>query len=129
VKNEANDGLELFEALESERIRRMIGRDCEGLARVLCDSLMYGHSNGIVDDKASLLRSIADNLVQYVRIESRLDHIVWISPRAAAISGWLTTDVILKQQSKSVSGRYLAIWVQAQEHWQLQALQGSNAPK
>jgi hypothetical protein len=128
VANLTDDSKRLFDALETERIQMMIHRDIEGLSNLLSDSLIYGHSSGLLDDKASLLDTIRSNVVRYVRVDSQLDCITYVTPETAVIGGWLRTEVIIKQEPKSVYGRYMAVWTHGLKRWQLQALQGSNVP-
>ena len=45
-------------ALEDRRCAAMTGADADALAAMLHDDLVYTHSSGVVDDKASYLGAI-----------------------------------------------------------------------
>jgi hypothetical protein len=54
--------------LEKTRYEALTNRDTTTLSRILADDLVYIHTNGVVDDKSSLLRNIATGALEYLFI-------------------------------------------------------------
>jgi hypothetical protein len=52
-------------AMEKMRFDAMIRRDTATLSRILANDLIYIHTNGVIDNKTSLLKSIAAGSVVY----------------------------------------------------------------
>jgi hypothetical protein len=52
-------------AMEKMRFDAMIRQDTVTLSRILANDLIYIHTNGVIDDKTSLLKSIASGSVVY----------------------------------------------------------------
>jgi len=52
-------------AMEKMRFEAMIRQDTTTLSRILANDLIYINTNGVVDDKSSLLKSIATGSVVY----------------------------------------------------------------
>ena len=52
-------------AMEKMRFDAMIRQDTVTLSRILANDLIYIHTNGVIDDKRSLLKSIASGSVVY----------------------------------------------------------------
>ncbi len=54
--------------LEKTRYEALTSRDTTTLSRLLADDLVYIHTNGVVDDKSSLLKNIATGALEYLFI-------------------------------------------------------------
>lgn len=52
--------------LEKTRYEALTNRDTTTLSRILADDLIYIHTNGVVDNKSSLLRNIATGALEYL---------------------------------------------------------------
>lgn len=52
-------------AMEKLRFDAMIRQDTVTLSRILAKDLIYIHTNGVIDDKSSLLKSIASRAIVY----------------------------------------------------------------
>jgi ketosteroid isomerase-like protein len=122
----ADDLLTQMQGLENRRIALTLSGDFDALAEVLSNSLLYGHSTGTLDSKASMLKLLREGTVEYDSIESNLDAAISLAPDIVVVSGLLTTCVKVLGQPRSLSGRYMAVWRQREGQWQLEALQGSN---
>lgn len=55
-------------ALEKKRFELMIHQDTTQLSRMLADSLIFIHSSGVIDNKASLLKDVASGRIVYLFI-------------------------------------------------------------
>src|SRR5262245_64705019 len=56
-------------ALDDERFAAMTAGDRAAIERLLADDLTYVHSNGTVDDKASLLEALSSGKLRYLEID------------------------------------------------------------
>ena len=63
-------------ALERARAQALMNADVDTLSGMLDDDLLYVHSSGGTDDKANLLRSIAEGAVVYRTIELTVDQVM-----------------------------------------------------
>lgn len=122
----ANALLANMQRLEDYRIVLTLSGDFDMLADVLSDNLVYGHSTGSLDTKASMLKLLREGTVEYVSIVSELDVASRLASGIVLVSGMLTTQVKVLGQLKELSGRYMAVWRQDGDQWKLEALQGSN---
>ena len=122
----ANDLLANMQGLEDYRIGLTLSGDFDMLADVLSDNLVYGHSTGSLDSKASMLNLLREGTVEYVSMVSELDVASRLASGVVLVSGMLTTHVKVLGQPRELSGRYMAVWRQNGDQWQLEALQGSN---
>ena len=55
-------------AMEKVRFDALITRDTAALSRLLADDLVFMHTNGVIENKASLLKSIATGSLEYLFI-------------------------------------------------------------
>ena len=75
-------------ALEKKRIEAMTHRDTTMLSGLLADSLIYVHSSGVIDNKASFLKDIASGRIVYLfilteKVTASIDgNYAWIYGRA-----------------------------------------------
>ena len=121
-----NDLLLNMQSLEDYRIVLTLSGDFDLLADVLSDNLVYGHSTGSLDTKASMLKLPREGTVEYVSIKSALDVATRLASGVVPVSGMLDTRVKVLGQLKELSGRYMAVWCQNGDQWKLEALLGSN---
>jgi len=63
--DEAQQLAALAQAIEDRRVACLLAGDFDAVAGMLGEGLIYGHSTGLVDDKASLLASYRSGKVQY----------------------------------------------------------------
>ena len=109
-------------ALERRRYDAMTGNDQGALATLLHDDLVYTHSSGLIDTKASYMESISSGRVQYQQIELG-DQQVKLLGDVAVIIGGSRIDVVVRGTSKSLSLRSLAVWAATAAGWQFVAWQ------
>lgn len=109
-------------ALESRRYDAMTGNDQATLATLLHDDLIYTHSTGLIDTKASYMESISSGRVQYKRVEIA-DQQVKLLGDVALIIGGSRIDVVVKGTPKSLTLRSLAAWTSTANGWQFIAWQ------
>jgi ketosteroid isomerase-like protein len=114
--------------LEDERYAAMLGKDVAALERLLHRDLVYMHSSGIADSKASYIAGVRDRVWDYHNIE-RSDQTVRLAGTLALVFNRLKIDLSVRGVAKSLNNRALAVWVADDGGaWRLIALQSGIAP-
>ena len=108
--------------LEDERYATMVAKDVDALARLLHDDLVYMHSSGVADTKASYIAGIRDGVWDYRKIE-RGDQTVRMHAGVALVFNRLMIDIAVRGVAKLLNNRALAVWVRDGSSWQLIAVQ------
>lgn len=122
-----NDPLALVQSLETRRCALMVSGDLSELEKLLSESLIYGHSNGTLDDRDSFLTLLRSGKLRYLGVTPVLDRAITVADGAIAATGFLDTHARVGDAEKKLRGRYLVVWRQAAAGWQLHALQGSSS--
>lgn len=113
--------------LEDERYAAMLGKDIGALERLLHPDLVYMHSGGVADDKASYIAGVRDRVWDYTRI-ARSDQTVRLAGTLALVFNRLKIDLSVRGVAKSLDNRALAVWVNESGAWRLIALQSGMVP-
>jgi ketosteroid isomerase-like protein len=117
-----------IQRLEDERYAAMLGKDVAALERLLHPDLVYMHSSGIADTKASYIAGVRDGVWTYHRIE-RSDQTVLRHGTLALVFHALKMDISVRGAPKSLNNRALAVWVADEAGvWRLIAVQSGIAP-
>jgi hypothetical protein len=108
------------------RLPAQVAADVPRLERLFAAELRFGHPNGAVDDKASLLGRVASGALRYERLAVR-DLSVQPAGGAALVRG--TADVRAVGPSGPVDATltYLAVWTRRDGRWELLAYQSARA--
>ncbi|MFM7320919.1 MAG: nuclear transport factor 2 family protein [Armatimonadota bacterium] len=118
-------------ALEADKARRdaMVAADIAKLTPLLADNLVYTHSSGKVDTKASLLEAIRTGSLDYEKIEPR-DTVVRARGRTVVVTGIVTVAVKTPEGSRSFDARFTAVHGRTQDNqWQLLVWQTTRLPE
>lgn len=114
-------------ATENARVAAMTQADLPALERVLAADLSYGHSNGRIDDRASLLDALrARKLVYRSMRVSELT--VRFAGDSALVRGRADVSVGPDGREESFALRYLAVYAWRERRWQLTAYQSVKLP-
>jgi hypothetical protein len=84
--------------LDSLRFQRMIIGDTNSLYSLLDDSLLYIHSNGLVESKQSFIHSIANRKIVYQKFEFLTRQKTIMSRNAIAYRGMVMVEGLFEQQ-------------------------------
>lgn len=124
----ATDLSGLATALEQARAAAFVAGDAAAISDLLDDELVYIHSNGAADTKASLLALIGDGTLRYLAITPSIEQVIAIGSAGFVAAGILDTRAQLGDAAKILRGRYVVTWRQATGGgWKLIALQGAAA--
>jgi len=110
---------------EDRRIKAMIDDDLATLEAILADDLTYGHSNGVVDTKASYLETLRSGKTKYVAFD-RAPSVVRVYGETAIVTG--TATVSLRGQAAPFTLRYTLAYVMRGGQWRMVAWQSTRLP-
>ena len=115
-------------AIERQRFAAQVRKDMAFLHRVLGDDLIYTHSSGIVDSKASFIESIASGRLDYreatpERLEAR------VFGDVAVLTGAARIRVQVKDQPLALHIRFTDVYVKRLIGWQMVAWQATRLPE
>jgi ketosteroid isomerase-like protein len=119
---------ELITQLEDSRYAAMLGKDIGTLERLLDDKLIYMHSSGIVDTKASYIDGLTAGVWDYQQID-RTEVRTEISGDVALVFGTLSIRLTTRGVSKAFSTRALAVWQRSEAGWRLLAVHSGAIPE
>jgi ketosteroid isomerase-like protein len=119
-----NDESNLLEA-DARRRAAMVAGDAAGLEELLADELVWTHSSGKTDGKASLIAGIASGTVVYRALETR-DVAVLGTGDVLVCHGVLSGQAARDGREKSLNSRFLAVWRRRAGSFELLAWQSTS---
>jgi ketosteroid isomerase-like protein len=126
-----NDGSQsTVRQLEDRRYRAMCEGDTATLKELLADTLVYTHSNGAADGKASYLAGVGVKW-KYRKVERPVEDIAVYGTaegQCAVVTGQVRIDVVIDGVAKILNSRYTDVWVKNARGWQMVAWQSTPAP-
>ena len=118
---------ETIRQLEEKRYRAMCEGDAATLERLLADTLVYTHSYGGADSKASYLDGVRAKKWVYRRIERPIEDIQ-LHGDCAVVTGQVRIELLSEGKPKSLNSRFTNVWVKAAGGWQMVAWQSTPLP-
>jgi ketosteroid isomerase-like protein len=116
-----------IERLEDRRYAAMLAADTAVLEGLLHDDLVYMHSTGGRDTKASYLAALENGTAVY-RTVVRDDQTVLVHGDMALVFNRLEADVEIRNKAHRLDNRLLAVWVCDGGIWRLIGLQSGARP-
>jgi ketosteroid isomerase-like protein len=113
--------------LEDQRYRAMCEADAAALEKLLADTLVYTHSYGGSDSKASYLAGIRAKKWQYRKIE-RPKEDIQVHGDCAVVTGHVKIELLSEDKPKSLNSAYTNVWVKRAGGWQMVAWQSTPLP-
>ncbi len=116
-------------ALETRRYAAMTNNDLDALAALFHDDMIYTHSSGVVDNKASYLEALRSGRTRYLDIEQREQQVKLIGEVALVIgASHIEVDVHVDDRNvhKSLDLRSWAAWTATPGGWQFIAWQSCS---
>jgi ketosteroid isomerase-like protein len=111
-------------ALEDQRFAAMIDRDFARLADMVHDQLLYTHSSGVTDTKASWLQSMQSGRVKYKKADCG-ERKVRVFGDTALITGRAAIDAEIGGQAKTLRLLFLNAWTRTPQGWKFVAWQST----
>jgi hypothetical protein len=91
------------------------------------EDIIYCHSNGLIDTKASFIQSIKDGKLVYN--EMTADELkVRVYDKTAVITGVCTAKVVSNGQQLNTRFRFTDVYVKRKEGWQMVTWQSLRLP-
>jgi ketosteroid isomerase-like protein len=112
-----------IEQLERRRFDAQVAKDLPTLETIFADDLVYTHSNGHQDDKASYLASIASGQSRYDRVDlESLTVRVYNDDHTAVVNGLVRIELGPGADGQPLVTRikYAVVYIRSDAHgWQL----------
>lgn len=105
-------------ACETRRYQAVLAGDTQALSDLLDESLVYTHSTGTIDSKASYLAAIAAGTLLYRRIEPS-DVSLLFRGSTAFVFCRIAMDVVVGGVPKLLDNRTTSVWVPHAAGWRL----------
>jgi len=121
------DSKDTIRLLESRRYRAMCEADAKILEELLADSLVYTHSYGGADTKASYLDGIRSKKWVYQEVERPIEDIQ-VHGDCAVVTGQVRIQLLSGGQPKKLNSRFTNVWVKRPQGWQMVAWQSTPLP-
>jgi ketosteroid isomerase-like protein len=121
------DSKDTIRLLESRRYTAMCEADAKTLEELLADSLVYTHSYGGADTKASYLDGIRSKKWQYQAVERPIEDIQ-VHGDCAVVTGQVRIQLLSGGQPKKLNSRFTNVWVKGRQGWQMVAWQSTPLP-
>ena len=113
--------------LEEERFAAMIARDFPRLQLLVHDELMYTHSSGVVDGKATWLDAMKSGRVKYKKAQCT-ERKVRMYGDTALITGRAQIEAEIGGQPKTLKLLFLNAWTKTPQGWKFVAWQSTPMP-
>ena len=121
------DSKDTIRLLESRRYTAMCEADAKTLEELLADSLVYTHSYGGADSKASYLDGIRSKKWIYQAVERPIEDIQ-VHGDCAVVTGQVRIELLSSGQPKKLNSRFTNVWVKGRQGWQMVAWQSTPLP-
>ena len=113
--------------LEDQRFRAMCEADAATLEKLLAETLVYTHSYGGADSKASYLEGIRAKKWIYRKIERPKENIQ-VHGDCAVVTGQVRIELMQEGKSKILNSAYTNVWIKGPKGWQMVAWQSTPLP-
>jgi ketosteroid isomerase-like protein len=118
---------ESIRKLEDRRYRAMCEADAAALDELLADSLVYTHSYGGSDGKASYLAGIRAKKWLYRKIE-RPKEDIQLHGDCAVVTGQVRIELLSEGKPKTLNSAFTNVWIKGAKGWQMVAWQSTPLP-
>lgn len=115
----------LIRALEEQRCVAMLVADTQMLEALFDEGLLYIHSTGGRDSRASYLAKLSSGAMRYETLTLDVSEVV-VRERFALLSGAMAATVRIasgKPAVLAIASRYEAVWVLSPDGWRMAAIQ------
>lgn len=114
-------------ALEDKRYAAMVAVDEAALAACFGDDLIYVHSSGVVDTKASYIAAIKGGKFRYLKCE-RFEEQVRLYGNTALVTGRAVFEAVIEGAPRTLRLRYLNVWADSGSGWKFVGWQSCPLP-
>ncbi len=118
---------QVLKGLEDRRFQAMIDADMAVLDQLLADSLVYTHSYGGSDSKATYLEGVRSKRWVYRKVERPVENIQ-VHGDCAIITGQSRIELVAEGKPKTLNSAYTNVWIKGPKGWQMIAWQSTPLP-
>jgi Domain of unknown function (DUF4440) len=108
--------------LEARRYQAMLGSDAAALDQLCDEELVYTHSDGARDTKATYLQRVRDGYFDYRWLEHEIFRTI-VAGDCVVVVGRMTGDVLVNGSPRHLNSAALVVWVRRAAGWRLLAFQ------
>jgi hypothetical protein len=116
-----NDEADVARAVETLK-QAMLDGNRQALEKIAADELTYGHSSGLLEDKATFVEALASGKSDFTTINFT-DQVVKVVGNTATVRHKLSGDIVNNGATGKVNLSVLLIWVKIKGEWKLLARQ------
>ena len=113
--------------LEDRRYRAMCEADAATLDQLLADTLVYTHSYGGADSKASYLEGIRAKKWVYRQIQ-RPKEDIQVHGDCAVVTGQVRIELLSEGKPKTLNSAFTNVWIKGPGGWRMTAWQSTKVP-
>lgn len=124
VTGQTNDEKLVAKAVDALK-QALIDADGTRLDALTVPQLSYGHSSGLIEDKATFIKSLVSGKSDFATIQLS-DQSIAIVEKTAIVRHNLEADITDAGVSGHVRLHVLTIWIKTQKGWQLLARQATK---
>jgi hypothetical protein len=115
--------------LENGRLGLMIDEDVNKFEQLLSDEVVYVHSSGFTDDKASYLRKFRDGAFIYHNAVLKLEKVSALGEDGFMATGSVSMDATVGGVLKHLHTLLLVVWRKESGTWRLLGHQTTLLPQ
>jgi hypothetical protein len=113
-------------AADDSRIAAMLNPTEPALRSLFSEDLRYGHSNGVIETKASFIESLTQGKLRYLAYENEERSFTFPAPQIALMTGRTRVKVRSGAAENEITLLYLGVWRQEAGQWRFLAWQSSR---
>jgi ketosteroid isomerase-like protein len=117
----------IIKQLEDQRYAAMCAADAATLDKLLADSLVYTHSYGGSDSKASYMEGIRAKKWIYRKIERPKENFQ-VHGDCVIVTGQVRIELLSEGKPKTLNSAYTDVWIKGAKGWQMVAWQSTPLP-
>jgi ketosteroid isomerase-like protein len=117
----------LIRDLEDQRYQAMLDGDVGTLDRLLSEDVIYTHSSGERDTKATYLEKVRSGFFDYLEVDHPVEKL-FVTEDCAVVIGQMRASVTTEGAPSSLNNACLAVWVREDDKWRLLAYQPTPNP-
>ncbi len=125
ARKQATEGEKAILKLEQEWEDALVKSDVAALEKLYADSMIYTHSNGSVDGKASYIGNIKSGVTRYESM-TRDEIKVSLYGDSALVTCHWQVHVTSRGNKIDTNARYLHVYVKQKGRWQMAAHQATR---
>jgi len=114
-------------ALEDARFKAMREQDWPTLDRLFSEALVYTHSSGVQDGKASYLAAMQEGIYRYFAMDVVSREVRLFGDTALAFSQ-VRTHLESRGLERRLDNKILAVWIRENGQWRFVAYQPTAMP-